>query len=146
MSKQLDEYKMALRSADNHNHEMQAKLEIVTEQRDKLAVALVGIKNELGVVQPEYPAPVANAVKIADAALQPLTNPKPMTRDELYSILENFAISEEDAQEKLALIWGQPFDGETQKITEKDEGESKYLKWCKTRSAEDHASYRRLLD
>jgi hypothetical protein len=70
MSKQLDEYKMALRSADNHNHEMQAKLEIVTEQRDKLAVALVGIKNELGVVQPKYSAPVANAVKIADEALQ----------------------------------------------------------------------------
>jgi len=40
-----------------------------------------------------------------------------MTRNELHSILENFAISEEDAQEKLALIWGQPFDGETEKIT-----------------------------
>ena len=39
-----------------------------------------------------------------------------MTRDELYSILENFAISEEDAQEKFSLIWGQPFDGETEKI------------------------------
>jgi hypothetical protein len=39
-----------------------------------------------------------------------------MTRNELHSILENFAISEEDAQEKLALIWGQPFDGETKKI------------------------------
>ena len=39
-----------------------------------------------------------------------------MTRDELYSILENYAISAEDAQEKLVLIWGQPFDGETEKI------------------------------
>ena len=39
-----------------------------------------------------------------------------MTANELHSILENFAISEEDAQEKFALIWGQPFDGETEKI------------------------------
>jgi hypothetical protein len=39
-----------------------------------------------------------------------------MTREELHSILENFAISEEDAQEKFSLIWGQPFDGETEKI------------------------------
>ena len=45
------------------------------EQRDRLAEALVNIKNELGVPQPEYPAPVANAVKIADEALQSLTNP-----------------------------------------------------------------------
>ena len=43
------------------------------EQRDRLAEALRSIKNELGVPQPEYPAPVANAVKIADAALQSLT-------------------------------------------------------------------------
>ena len=39
------------------------------EQRDRLAEALREIKNELGVPQPEYPAPVANAVKIADVAL-----------------------------------------------------------------------------
>jgi len=39
------------------------------EQRDRLADALRSIKNELGVPQPEYPAPVANAVKIADEAL-----------------------------------------------------------------------------
>ena len=42
------------------------------EQRDGLAEALVGIKNELGVPQPEYPAPVANAVYIATEALQSL--------------------------------------------------------------------------
>ena len=39
------------------------------DQRDRLADALRSIKNELGVPQPEYPAPVANAVKIADEAL-----------------------------------------------------------------------------
>jgi len=39
------------------------------EQRDRLAEALRGIKNELGVPQPEYPAPVANAVRIASQAL-----------------------------------------------------------------------------
>ncbi len=39
------------------------------DQRDKLAEALREIKNELGVPQPEYPAPVANAVKIAEQAL-----------------------------------------------------------------------------
>lgn len=50
----------------------------VTAQRDRLAEALRSIKNELGVPQPEYPAPVENAVKIADAALQALTpNAKP---------------------------------------------------------------------
>jgi hypothetical protein len=38
-------------------------------QRDRLAEALRQIKSELGVPQPEYPAPVANAVKIADEAL-----------------------------------------------------------------------------
>jgi hypothetical protein len=42
-------------------------------QRDRLAEALLSIKNELGVPQPEYPAPVANAVKIANEALQSLT-------------------------------------------------------------------------
>jgi hypothetical protein len=38
-------------------------------ERDRLAEALREIKNELGVPQPEYPAPVANAVRIADEAL-----------------------------------------------------------------------------
>ncbi len=42
------------------------------DQRDRLAEALRSIKNELGVPQPEYPAPVANAVKIADEALNQL--------------------------------------------------------------------------
>jgi hypothetical protein len=36
---------------------------------DRLAEALREIKNELGVPQPEYPAPVANAARIADEAL-----------------------------------------------------------------------------
>jgi hypothetical protein len=54
---------------------LEAELTAVTEQRDRLAEALRSIKNELGVPQPEYPAPVANAVKIADEALQSLTNP-----------------------------------------------------------------------
>jgi len=45
----------------------------ITAQRDRLAEALRSIKNELGVPQPEYPALVANAVKIADEALQSLT-------------------------------------------------------------------------
>jgi len=42
-------------------------------ERDRLAEALRSIKNELGIPQPEYPASVANAVKIADEALQSLT-------------------------------------------------------------------------
>jgi acyl-CoA reductase-like NAD-dependent aldehyde dehydrogenase len=55
--------------------EILCKLQEITEQRDRLAEAMRSIKNELGVPQPEYPAPVANAVKIADEALQS-TNPK----------------------------------------------------------------------
>jgi hypothetical protein len=53
--------------------ELERELTAVTEQRDRLAEALRKIKNELGVPQPEYPAPVANAVKIATTALQSLT-------------------------------------------------------------------------
>ena len=33
--RERDEYKAALQSADNHNHEIATKLEIVTEQRDE---------------------------------------------------------------------------------------------------------------
>ena len=40
VTEQQDEYKAALQSADNHNHEIATKLEIVTEQRDRLAEAL----------------------------------------------------------------------------------------------------------
>ena len=40
VTEQRDEYKAALQSADNHNHEIATKLEIVTEQRDRLAEAL----------------------------------------------------------------------------------------------------------
>jgi hypothetical protein len=43
------------------------------EQRDRLAEALESVKCELGVPQPEYPSPVANAYWIADEALQSLT-------------------------------------------------------------------------
>jgi hypothetical protein len=46
-----------------------AKYAEAIEQRDRLAEALREIKNELGVPQPEYPAPVANAVRIAEQAL-----------------------------------------------------------------------------
>ena len=35
VTEQQDEYKAALQSADNHNHEIATKLEIVTEQRDE---------------------------------------------------------------------------------------------------------------
>jgi hypothetical protein len=48
---------------------LERELATVTKQRDRLAEALRGIKNELGVPQPEYPAPVANAVRIASQAL-----------------------------------------------------------------------------
>jgi hypothetical protein len=48
---------------------LERELAAVTEQRDMLAEALREIKNELGVPQPEYPAPVANAVNIAERAL-----------------------------------------------------------------------------
>ena len=57
--------------------QLERELAEVTEQRDRLAEALLSIKNELGVPQPEYPAPVANAVKIADEALQSLTPNEP---------------------------------------------------------------------
>jgi hypothetical protein len=56
--------------------QLERELAEVTKQRDALAEALRSIKNELGVPQPEYPAPVANAVKIADKALQSLTTNK----------------------------------------------------------------------
>lgn len=39
VTEQRDQYKAALQSADNHNHEIATKLEIVTEQRDRLAEA-----------------------------------------------------------------------------------------------------------
>ena len=42
-----------------------------------------------------------------------------MTRDELYDILRFIS----SPTESLELIWGQPFDGETEKITKKDEGD-----------------------
>ena len=52
--------------------ETQERMIDAERQRDRLADALRSIKNELGVPQPEYPAPVANAVKIADEALNQL--------------------------------------------------------------------------
>jgi hypothetical protein len=48
----------------------------IKQQRDRLAEALRRIKSELGVPQPEYPAPVANAVKIADEALAAMKGDK----------------------------------------------------------------------
>jgi hypothetical protein len=49
--------------------ELNNQLTAVTEQRDRLAEALQDIKNELW-----SPAPVAKSFKIADKALQSLTN------------------------------------------------------------------------
>ncbi|CAB4152338.1 hypothetical protein UFOVP612_3 [uncultured Caudovirales phage] len=49
----------------------------LTEQRDRLAEALQSVKCELGVPQPEYPSPVANAYWIADEALQSLNPTEP---------------------------------------------------------------------
>jgi hypothetical protein len=45
------------------------QLNDVRAERDRLAEALKSVKCELGVPQPEYPAPVANAVRIASQAL-----------------------------------------------------------------------------
>ena len=39
-----------------------------------------------------------------------------MTNDELYSILRRYLLTDGVAQHALSLIWGQPFDGETEKI------------------------------
>jgi len=69
----VTEQRDGLRSAVDYASD---KLAAVTEQRDRLAEALREIKSELGVPQPEYPAPVANAVKIAEQALQSLTTNK----------------------------------------------------------------------
>ena len=44
-----------------------------------------------------------------------------MTRTELYSILRRYLLTDGVAQHALSQIWGQPFDGETEKITKKDE-------------------------
>jgi uncharacterized coiled-coil DUF342 family protein len=93
------ELRMTLMQLSETKHELTAareELKAVTKQRDemtlrweltndslfdkraladRLAEALRNIKNELGVPQPEYPAPIANAVKIADEALQSLNQP-----------------------------------------------------------------------
>jgi uncharacterized protein (DUF3084 family) len=75
---QRDEAREQLDRGLKENRDLWSSNAELTEQRDRLAEALRSIKNELGVPQPEYPAPVANAVKIADAALQSLaTNAKP---------------------------------------------------------------------
>jgi len=49
--------------------QLERELAAVTEKRDRLAEALRQIKSELGVPQPEYPAPVANVANIAVEAL-----------------------------------------------------------------------------
>jgi chromosome segregation ATPase len=59
------------------NHATGTPLSKMREQRDRLAEALREIKSELGVPQPEYPAPVANAFKIADEALAAVKGGKP---------------------------------------------------------------------
>lgn len=47
-----------------------------------------------------------------------------MTRDELDEILHQCYSVEIFPEEAADLIWGQPFDGVTEKITGKDEGET----------------------
>jgi len=66
----VTEQRDGLRSGIDYASDQLSK---VTKQRDRLAEALRSIKNELGIPQPEYPTPVANAVKIADEAIQSLT-------------------------------------------------------------------------
>ena len=39
-----------------------------------------------------------------------------MTNDELYSILRRYLLTDGVAQHALSQIWGQPFDGETERI------------------------------
>ena len=68
-----DAIEMMKRTRDNSGQiiaSQAAENILLTEQRDRLAEALQNIKNELGVPQPEYPAPIANAVKFSDEALQ----------------------------------------------------------------------------
>ena len=75
-----DAIEMMKRTRDNSGQiiaSQAAENILLTEQRDRLAEALQNIKNELGVPQPEYPAPIANAVKISDEALQSLTTTEP---------------------------------------------------------------------
>ena len=50
-----------------------------------------------------------------------------MTNDELYSILKKNRGWETDTETVLKLIWGQPFDGETEKIKPATEESSAVL-------------------
>ena len=70
VTEQRDQYKAALQSADNHNHEIATKLEIVTEQRDRLAEALNRISEYQGVDDED---PKTMAIE----ALQSLKQPTP---------------------------------------------------------------------
>jgi len=77
---QRDEYKAALRSTDNHNHEIATKLELVTEHRDTLAEALRGfrkIHSELW----DHGYMAAEAIA-ADEALQSLNQNAESRRDD----------------------------------------------------------------
>ena len=65
------------RKLESERDKARKELTAVTEQRDRLAEALQSVKCELGVPQPEYPSPVANAYEIADEALQSLTPTEP---------------------------------------------------------------------
>jgi hypothetical protein len=73
MERELNEARFDLDFSRRLANWQSKTIDDLTAQRDRLAEALRSIKNELGVPQPEYPAPVANAVKIADEALQSLT-------------------------------------------------------------------------
>ncbi len=75
-----------------------------------------------------------------------------MTREELDEILHQCYSVEIFPEEAAELIWGQPFYGETEKITKKDDGEvhekgraRQYLQWresLNTDPAWDHFSKR----
>lgn len=47
---------------------MKERIQYLEKENKRLVEALQSIKNELGVPQPGYPAPVANAYEIADNA------------------------------------------------------------------------------
>jgi hypothetical protein len=73
---EMNEQCLLLGKSSERECVLRGRLEQLQRKRDvdhaiatRLAEALRSIKNELGVPQPEYPAPVANAVKIAEQAL-----------------------------------------------------------------------------
>ena len=60
-----------------------------------------------------------------------------MTRNELYDIIDFRGIGLTSRNEIIELIWGQAFDGETEKITKKDEGENHEITKLRLKMAHD---------